>query len=162
MSSKTLICLYKEHAADLPVTISFADHYTFDAVITPIVSPLFHREFVHEEIANRHLAFSRSDLILEPNIWLHKVVAKFSDYIDCDSDDDNIRKHSEMTLKQEMAYAQHLAQHGYSLIQLKGTNSLNLARIVAENVQGKQNIFFLLRLNVHNFSCFGDFRNNVN
>ena len=141
MATKTLISLYKDHAVDLPEVIKQAESNQFDVVITPIVNPLFYREFQNEPIASRHILFTRSDLILKPQDWLNKVVVKLSDYIDCDSENHHVRKHSEATLIQEMLYAAHLAHNGYSIVRLKGTNTLNLARIITNNLKGKRFFF---------------------
>lgn len=136
MAAKISICLYSDHATNLPAKLNFAQKNLCSVVITPIVNPLFKREFEDEAVAEKHLRFSRSDLILEPVDWLNKIVAKISDHIDCDSPDENIRKHSEKILKQEITYAQHLSSQGFMLINLRGTNTLNLARIISAEAQG--------------------------
>lgn len=106
-------------------------------VVTQIVNPLFYREFTDVSIKSRHGVFTRSDLIVEPTTWSLKIISKLSDYIDCDSADPIVRGHSEATLKQEMIYAQHLAQQGSMLVKLKGSKTVNLARIVTRNISGK-------------------------
>lgn len=136
MSSKISFYLYCEHANDLPARLSFAKKNHCDILITPIVNPLFTREFENKTIAENHLHFTRSDLIMEHANWSKKIVAKLSDYIDCDSLDESIRKHSEKTLKQEIAFAQHLSSEGPMLIKLKRTNTVNLARIIGAEIQG--------------------------
>lgn len=137
MSVKTSICLYRDHACDLPASIKFAERNGCDVIITSITHPLFYRETEDTDISERHIQFTRSDLILEPVEWLNKIVAKLSNYVDCDSSDVSIRKQGERILRQEIALAQHLSSHGYMLINLKNTNTLNLARIITAEIQGK-------------------------
>lgn len=116
--------------------VRFAEENSIDIIVTPIVNPLYSREFINQDIADRHKNFSRSDLILHPSMWMTKIVAKISDYIECDSNDSNVRTHSSATLEQEMGFAQHLAAQGYMLIPLRDTNTLNLARVIARNLSG--------------------------
>lgn len=134
---KTLIGFYREHASDLPELLRFTENNFFDTVVTQIVNPLFYREFTDASIKLRHGAFTRSDLIVEPTTWSTKIISKLSDYVDCDSTDPVVRSHSEATIKQELVYAQHLAQQGSTLVKLKGTNTVNLARIVTRNISGR-------------------------
>lgn len=141
-SSGILICLYQEHIPNLVEVIGeiAKSKSNYDMVITSITNPLYYREFDND---TQHMIFTRSELILESFDWFQRVIPKFSDYIDCDSADANIRAHSEYTLQQEMSFTRHLSQAGCSMIRLKGGRSLsNLARII--NVQ-KGSVFFLYR-----------------
>lgn len=138
MTTKTTICLYREHVTNLRATIKFAESHSCDTIITPIVNPLFYPEFEHLPICQHHIRFTRSELVLEPSVWLNKVVPKLSDSIDCDSVDRNVRKHSALVLKREIAYSQHLSSYGYTLIRLRGTNTLNMAKILMSELQGKK------------------------
>jgi type II protein arginine methyltransferase len=84
----------------------------------------------------RHIKFSRSDLILPPAEWLHRVISKINENIDCDSLNDQYRRYSEKVLIQEIEYAEHLIQHGYVMIKLKSSKCVNLARIASRNIKG--------------------------
>lgn len=55
------------------------------------------------------LPFAGSDLVLSPSQWSSHVVGKISSWIDLDSEDDVLRKDSEIALKQEIAWASHLS-----------------------------------------------------
>lgn len=136
MAPKTLIILYKEHVSSLPEAIKLANYNSIDMIVTPITNPLFYREFHDTHLSARHLKFTRSDLVLEPSIWAHKMVCKLSDSIDCDSSSYNVRAHSAATVQQEIHFAQHVACHGNMLLRIRGTNTLNLARIVTQNLTG--------------------------
>lgn len=140
--AKTLICLYQENVADLVECLNEIREHGYDVIVTPIVSSLFYREFDDMQIKMRHLAFSRCDLILESSQWLNQVISKLSDNIDCDSENETVRKHSEKTLLQEISFAEHLIQHGLILYKLKSMKSVNLARILSRNIKGK-NIYDL-------------------
>lgn len=139
MTPKALIFLYKEHVSNLPEVIKFAEYNSIDMIITPIVNPLFHREFEVATLSERHIKFTRPDLILEPNIWASKIICKLSDTADCDSDNYDVRMHAEKTIQQEINFAQHLACHGTMLMRLHGLNTVNLARTITRNLTG---IFF--------------------
>lgn len=134
----TKMLLYKEHASALPEAVRHAETNGINMIITPVANPLFFRDFNGQ----RHLAFTRPDLIMEPATWVTKVVCKISDYINCDSDNENVRKHSEATVRQEMAFAQHVGPAGHMLVRLKGSNSMNLARILVRDVTGKYHFYF--------------------
>lgn len=131
----TKIVLYKEHASDLPEAIKYAKTDAIDMIITPISNPLFYRDF--DALKQRHVAFTRPDLIMEPITW-----CKITDSIDCDSDDDNVRRHSEAIVKQELGFAQHVVQTGRVLVQLKGLNCMNLARVITRELVGTCKRYF--------------------
>lgn len=138
MSRNTLYALYNEQAMDLPAAVKFIENQSCDMVITPVVNQLFHREFMLPQIAQKHLRFTRSDLTLEASDWLTKVIVKLSDKVmGCDSVDINVRKNAEASLRQELMFAQHCISNAFTLIQLRGTKTINLARIISAELQGK-------------------------
>lgn len=138
MTKNTLIALYNEQAVDLPAALKFVESQSCDMVITPIVNQLFHREFILPRIAQKHLRFTRSDLSLEASDWLTKVIGKLSDKVmGCDSPDTNVRKNSEATLRQELAFAHHCISNAYTMIRLRDTNTINLARTINAELQGQ-------------------------
>lgn len=134
-ANKIIVGLYQNHVSDLSETMRFLLAHGLDLVAAPIVHPMFSRDFVNE---SRHMVFSRSDLLLESHDWMYKFVSKISANIDCDSDDLTLRKHSEATLIQELALADHLIQHGFVMMPLKGTKTINLARTLSRNIKGKK------------------------
>lgn len=52
---------------------------------------------------------SASDLVLGPAQWSNHVVGKISEWIDLDAEDERLRLDSELTLKQEIAWASHVS-----------------------------------------------------
>jgi type II protein arginine methyltransferase len=55
------------------------------------------------------LLVSASDLVLSPSQWSSHIVGKLSEWIDLDAEDEQLRLDSELTLKQEVAWATHLS-----------------------------------------------------
>jgi type II protein arginine methyltransferase len=55
------------------------------------------------------LPVSASDLVLGPSQWSNHVVGKISEWIDLDAEDERLRLDSELTLKQEIAWASHVS-----------------------------------------------------
>lgn len=138
MAKNILIALYDEQTMDLPAAVKFVESRTCDMIITPLINRLFHREFVDQRIAPKHLRFTRSELTLESNDWLTKVVGKLNDKVlGCDSSDTNVRKHSEASLRQELTFAQHCVSNAFTLLQLRDTNTVNLARTINSVIEGE-------------------------
>lgn len=102
-------------------------------LITSIVNPNFDRDAT----SDKHIRFTRSELLMDPYKWEGAVIAKLSDPKDCDSSDDKIRLRAEAKLKQEMDFAQHLISRGRILIKLHGTKTSNLGRLVDSELTGK-------------------------
>lgn len=146
MSTTTSLFLFNESVGDIEKSINFATDHGCNAIITPITHQKYKREFnsAKQHIVERHLNFSRSDLIMMPNVWMNKVITKLNrDVIGCDSIDMNIRKHSEAVLSQEVAYANHCqSSAGTILVELKGTKSCNLARLLKGKIAGKFILFY--------------------
>lgn len=140
MSSNTSLFLFSESALDIEGAINFAGDHGCDAIITPIAHQKFKREFNSSNriVVERHMNFSRSDLTMPPNVWTNKVIAKLSkDASGCDSIDINVRKQAESLLAQEIDYANHCQSSAAAvLIELKGTKSVNLARLLKGKVGG--------------------------
>ncbi|KVH91541.1 Protein arginine N-methyltransferase [Cynara cardunculus var. scolymus] len=86
------------------------------------------------------LPFAGSDLVLSPSQWSSHVVGKISSWIDLDSEDDILRVDSEITLKQELAWASHLSLQACLLPTPKGTSCGNYARCVNQILQNLNNM----------------------
>lgn len=142
MAKQTSVYLFDDVAIDLAASISFAGKHGIDAIIVPVAHQHFSREFDQQKSAyKRHFKFTRSDLVLSPIEWINKTIARLGNCASgCDSIDRAVRKQSESMLLQEVAYAQHcLTSCGTMLVEIKGPDTLNLARILRRNVQGKSN-----------------------
>lgn len=136
MTTQSLIGLYQPVVNDLRSTINEISKDGYRFFITPIAHPQFVRNFTESQLQQRHMAFSRSDLILEANEWNQWVIARISDYIDCDSPDESFRRHSEQTLLQEVSLAEHL-QNAFVMFRLHSERTVNLARIISKKIKSK-------------------------
>lgn len=145
--AKIPIFLYKECVTDLTKAVEYSEQQNCNVLVTSITNPNFRREFLQEPIRQNHLRFTRPDLLLEPSKWHSQIVAKLSEFIDCDSVDVNVRKFSEATIKQEIAFSQHVAGHGQLLIKIRGTNTSNLARTICAELTGIWEIIVLFFIN---------------
>ncbi|XP_058818609.1 protein arginine N-methyltransferase 5 [Topomyia yanbarensis] len=130
------ISLYQDTVYELETAIENAAKSNYHSITIPIVHRRFDREFVEEPLKSSHNRFTRSDLLLTSSQWLNRVICRLSNNVDCDSKDENVRKHGEATMIQEISYAEHLVQSGYILLQLKNENCANLARIVSFGLKG--------------------------
>jgi type II protein arginine methyltransferase len=63
------------------------------------------------------LPVSASDLVLSSSQWSSHIVGKLSEWIDLDAEDEQLRLDSEVTLKQEVAWATHLSLQVLVLIE---------------------------------------------
>lgn len=140
MAKTTSLYLFNECVVDLEKAIGFAEDHGCDAIITHLTHQKYKREFQSTEkgISDRHLNFSRSDLTMSPSVWMNKIVAKLSKGVSgCDSTDSNIRKAAESMLLQEVSYANHcLSSSGTISLELRGTQTVNLARLLKGNILG--------------------------
>lgn len=131
------IYLYKPCVSNLAEAVALSEQLKCNVLITSITNPQFRREFHHQPLCRSHIRFTRSELLLEPSKWMGQVVAQLSESIDCDSPNENVRKQSEATIKQEISFAQHVACHGQMLIKICGPNTPNLARTICAELTGK-------------------------
>uniref|UniRef100_A0A1B6CEQ6 Protein arginine N-methyltransferase n=1 Tax=Clastoptera arizonana TaxID=38151 RepID=A0A1B6CEQ6_9HEMI len=128
--NRRLICgLDFSNVNEIKETVDTSIQNRYDFVCIPIVHPRFKREFINGKSKDRPGAFTRFDMILSSHDWNAFVIGKISPYLDCDSEDTDRRKLSEMMLLQELAYSSHL---GLSAIMITLTHHKNdnLARII--------------------------------
>ncbi|PWZ25585.1 Protein arginine N-methyltransferase 5 [Zea mays] len=88
---------------DLPAVLNHSLASAFDFILVPLVDPNY------RPAPGSVLPVSASDLILGPAQWSNHVVGKISEWIDLDSEDERLRFDSELTLKQEIAWASHVS-----------------------------------------------------
>ncbi|XP_021276626.1 protein arginine N-methyltransferase 1.5 [Herrania umbratica] len=119
----------------------------FDFVVAPLMDPAYRPSLLEVGIDSSHvLPFAGSDLVLTPAQWSSHVVGKISSWIDLDSEDEILRRDSETTLKQEIAWAAHLSLQACLLPSPKGASCANYARCVNQIVQGLSNMQLWLRI----------------
>ncbi|KAK2156327.1 hypothetical protein LSH36_216g04041 [Paralvinella palmiformis] len=120
-------------SSDLNTSLSKAFSDGFDFVCMPIVNPRYKREFIEGPAVKRPGALTRSDMLLTSQDWSTLIVAKISPWLQLDSKHDVIRCNSEKAFKQELIFASHLSVPAI-LILLKGTECVNMARLINEHI----------------------------
>ncbi|XP_065849543.1 protein arginine N-methyltransferase 1.5 [Euphorbia lathyris] len=119
----------------------------FDFVLAPLMNPTYRPSLLEKDGGVVSvLPFAGSDLVLSPSQWSSHVVGKISSWIDLDSEDETLRMDSEITLKQEIAWANHLSLQACLLPCPKGASCANYARCVNQILQGLNNMQLWLRI----------------
>ncbi|KAF6156699.1 hypothetical protein GIB67_024025, partial [Kingdonia uniflora] len=115
--------------------------YGYNWYVTPLMTivqmdPTYRPSLASNENGAGVPPFSGSDLVLSPSQWSSHVVGKISSWIDLDSEDQVLRMDSEITLKQEIAWASHLSLQACLLPPPRGASCANYARCVNQILQG--------------------------
>ncbi|KAK6116946.1 hypothetical protein DH2020_049321 [Rehmannia glutinosa] len=141
---------------DMPNLLSFNIHGGFDFVIATLhagfssdaqMDPNYRPSLVDDDTSRSHaLPFAGSDLVLSPSQWSSHVVGKISSWIDLDSEDETLRKDSEIALKQEIAWASHLSLQACLLPTPKGTSCANYAKCLNQILQNLGSMQLWLRI----------------
>lgn len=119
----------------------------FDFAVSPLMDPTYRPSLVNDDDSGSAvLPLSGSDLILSPFQWRSHVVGKISSWIDLDSEDDILRKDSEITLKQELAWASHLSLQACLLPTPRKSSCGNYARCVNQILQSLNHMQLWLRI----------------
>ncbi|KAK3152116.1 hypothetical protein QOZ80_2BG0154630 [Eleusine coracana subsp. coracana] len=124
----------------LPAVLNQSLSSGFDFLLSPLVDPTY------RPTPGAVLPVSASDLILGPSQWSSHIVGKLSEWIDLDAEDEQLRLDSELTLKQEVAWASHLSLQACVLPAPKRSSCGNYARVVNQILQGLTNMQLWLRL----------------
>ncbi|CAN1132181.1 Protein arginine N-methyltransferase 1.5 [Linum perenne] len=120
---------------------------SFDFVVAPLMDPTYRPSLMPKNSsASCVLPFAGSDLVLSPSQWSSHVVGKISSWIDLDTEDETLRTDSETTLKQEIAWANHLSLQACLLPSPKGKSCANYARCVNQILQGLNSMQLWLRI----------------
>ncbi|XP_071737341.1 protein arginine N-methyltransferase 1.5-like [Rutidosis leptorrhynchoides] len=132
---------------DMPHVLSHNLNGGFDFVVAPLMEPRYRPSLINSDSRQSSvLPFAASDLVLSPSQWSSHVVGKISSWIDLDSEDDVLREDSEITLKQELAWASHLSLQACLLPTPKGKSCGNYARCVNQILQNLNNMQLWLRI----------------
>ena len=110
-------------------TLEFATGNGYShGVMTPITNPIFKREYVNEELAEKHLNFTRSPMILESFEW--RFLTPVISVQNLSANDKDIAKNNELQFIQELKFAYHIKDAGYILIQLGNNDPEVLGKLV--------------------------------
>ncbi|XP_057813500.2 protein arginine N-methyltransferase 1.5 isoform X1 [Cryptomeria japonica] len=132
---------------DVPNVLRHNLTNAFDFVLMPLTDPVYRPSEMKESQNGPGVPpFAGSDLVLSPAQWNSHVVGKISSWIDLDSDDEVVRRDSETTLGQELAWAAHLSLQACLLPTPKGLSCANYARCVNQILQGFHNMQLWLRV----------------
>lgn len=112
---------------DLQACLTEALHCNYSFIVSPIVHPRFRRQFIGS--AGKTGGFTRSDMILSPQDWTIRLVAKLSPYLNVDALSPIVRQRHEDCLSEELSYCRGLGVPAIMLT-LHGRESNNLARII--------------------------------
>ncbi|KAI5061937.1 hypothetical protein GOP47_0022476 [Adiantum capillus-veneris] len=117
----------------------------FDFVLAPLTDPQYRPS---QNVPNTSTVppFAGSDLVLSPAQWSSHVVGKISPWIDLDSSNEMMRADSEVTLKQELAWATHLSLQACLIPTPTPLSGGNYARSVNQSLQGLSNMQLWLRI----------------
>lgn len=124
----------------LPAVLSHSLSSAFDFLLAPLVDPDY------RPTPGAVLPVAASDLILSPSQWSSHIVGNISAWIDLDSEDEQLRLDSEVTLKQEIAWASHLSLQACVLPPPRRSSCANYARVVNHILQGLTNMQLWLRM----------------
>ncbi|KAL6530813.1 Protein arginine N-methyltransferase 5 [Orobanche gracilis] len=132
---------------DMPSLLSFNITGGFDFVLATLMDPSYRPSLVDNDFTrSQALPFAGSDLVLSPSQWSSHVVGKISSWIDLDSEDETLRKDSEIALKQEIAWASHLSLQACLLPTPKRTSCANYAKCLNQILQNLANMQLWLRI----------------
>ncbi|KAL6578609.1 Protein arginine N-methyltransferase 5 [Orobanche minor] len=132
---------------DMPNLLSFNIEGGFDFVLATLMDPSYRPSLVDNDATrSQALPFAGSDLVLSPSQWSSHVVGKISSWIDLDSEDETLRKDSEIALKQEIAWASHLSLQACLLPTPKRTSCANYAKCLNKILQNLGNMQLWLRI----------------
>lgn len=133
---------------DIPNHLSFnISSGGFDFVVCPLMNPTYRPSSMESDGRGCCvLPFAGSDLVLSPSQWSSHVVGKVSSWIDLDSEDETLRMDSEITLKQEIAWASHLSLQACLLPAPRGASCANYARCIGQILQNLNNMQLWLRI----------------
>ncbi|GAB2222938.1 hypothetical protein Droror1_Dr00017070 [Drosera rotundifolia] len=136
-----------EFSDDVPQLLEFNINGGFDFVVAPLMDPTY-RPSLRTELdkISGALPVAGSDLVLSPSDWSSRVVGKVSSWIDLDAGNEVLRRDSETTLKQEIAWASHLSVQACLLPTPRGLSCANYARCVKQILDGSVNMKLWLRI----------------
>jgi len=118
--------------SDLKDLLEEARKAKFDFVAIPLVHPRFERDNVGVSDA-RLGTLTRSDMEVDSRTWTTCIVGKVSEWLDPGSPDAAVRLAAEAALKQELAWASHLAVPAV-LMPMPRPDCANYARLVNQAV----------------------------
>ncbi|KPI93226.1 Protein arginine N-methyltransferase 5 [Papilio xuthus] len=112
---------------DLQACLTEALHSNYSFIVANVVHPRFRRSYIPG--ASKIGGFTRSDMVLSPQDWTSRIVAKISPYICVDSKSPVVRQRHEDCLNEELSYSRGLGVPAI-MLSLQSRNTNNLSRIL--------------------------------
>ncbi|KAJ8472242.1 hypothetical protein OPV22_026585 [Ensete ventricosum] len=148
---------------DMPHLLTESLSGGFDFIVAPLIDPSYRPSSMSNGGSGSSvLPVAASDLILSPSQWSSHVVGKISSWIDLDSDDEEVRLDSEITLKQEIAWASHLSLQACILPPPRRASCGNYAKCVNQILQSTSNMQLWLRVPLEKSEPMDDGSANAN
>ncbi|URE48004.1 PRMT5 arginine-N-methyltransferase [Musa troglodytarum] len=148
---------------DMPHLLTESLSGGFDFIVAPLIDPSYRPScMTNGGSGSSVLPVAASDLILSPSQWSSHVVGKISSWIDLDSDDEKVRLDSEITLKQEIAWASHLSLQACILPPPRRASCGNYAKCVNQILQSTNNMQLWLRVPLQKSEPMDDDSANAN
>lgn len=119
--------------SDLQACLTEGLHSNYSFIISPVVHPRFRRPFTS---TGRVGGFTRSDMVLSPQDWTSRMVAKVSPYLNPDCSSPLVRQRHQDCLNEELNYCKGLGVPAI-ILSLHGRESNNLARIVQSHYESR-------------------------
>lgn len=119
---------------DLQSCLTEAMRCSYSFIVTPVVHPRFRRHHIrgHGSIGG----FTRSDMIMSPQDWATRLVAKISPYLEVDSQSPVVRQWHEDCLVEELSYCRGLCVPAV-MLSLHSRETRNLARILCSFLESR-------------------------
>ncbi|CAK1548334.1 unnamed protein product [Leptosia nina] len=128
MSQQEISCgLEYSLTPDIQESVSEAIQANYSFIVTPIVHPRFRRPLLPHRTAVG--GFTRSDMILSPQDWTNRIVARISPYLTVDAKSPVVQQRHEYCLTEELLYSRGLGVPAI-MISLTSLTNTNLARIL--------------------------------
>lgn len=112
---------------DLQSSLTEALRCNYSFIVTSVIHPRFRRHHIRN--ASAIGGFTRSDMILSPQDWTSRLVAKLSPYINVDSQSPVVRQRHEDCLNEELLYCRGLGVPAI-MLSLHSRETHNLSRIL--------------------------------
>ncbi|XP_022115769.1 protein arginine N-methyltransferase 5 [Pieris rapae] len=112
---------------DIQECVSEALHANYSFIVTPLIHPRFRRPYLPHRIPAG--GFTRSDMILSPQDWTNRIVARVSPYLTVDAPSPVVQKRHEYYLQEELLYCRGLGVPAV-MISLHSKHNTNLAKIL--------------------------------
>lgn len=104
-TSNLHVGLHFNAVRDIQTCLDHASYNSHDFIVVPLFHPRHRRD---SPDCNDRGLLTRSDMVLNSRTWTSNIIGAISEWIDLDNSSIDVRKKSEMIVKQEFQWASHL------------------------------------------------------